>query len=260
MAKILGDDTSAIQPSMEARLAARDRPAGAALMYQSWIDLLFLHWKIDAATIQELLPRGLIVDCFCGDAFVGVVPFFMKNIRFRWTPAVPWVSHFLELNLRTYVLDERGRPGVWFFSLDCNQPLAVWTARTLFHLPYQNASMEAKYLSNDTITYRSKRRTQKIAEQLSQFEYTYKAKKDVVQPGSLEFFLVERYLLFSVNRKGQMLTGQVHHEPYPLFEVDVRVSETDLFELNGLPMPARPFDHAIGSRGVHVEVFPLQRS
>ena len=248
------------QPSIEKRLTTRVRPVGPALMYQSWMDLLFLHWKIDAATIQSLLPRGLFVDTFDGDAFVGVVPFFMKNIRFRGTPAVPWVSHFLELNLRTYVFDEKGTPGVWFFSLDCNQPLAVWTARTLFHLPYQHASMRANYIDANSISYQSTRRSQKNTDRLSRFEYTYKGCKETAQPGSLEFFLAERYLLFSLSGRGQLLTGQVHHSPYPLHEVEIGEFATDLFELNGLPIPTRPFDHAIGSRGVHVEVFPLRRA
>ena len=147
-------------PTDEQRLALRNRPARSALMYQSWNDLLFLHWCIEPAVIQKLLPAGLFVDCFDGSAFLGVVPFFMQKIRFRGTPALPWISNFLELNLRTYVFDETGRPGVWFLSLDCNQPFAVWAARTLFHLPYQHASMQASIKNGQMIDYHSKRSTQ----------------------------------------------------------------------------------------------------
>ena len=244
-------------PTDDQRLAMRERPRSGAIMYQSWIDLLFLHWRMDARSIQALLPDGLFVDCFEGDAFIGVVPFFMKNIRFRGTPAVPWVSNFLELNLRTYVFDRAGNPGVWFFSLDCNQPLAVWAARTLFHLPYQHASMRAVYQNSASIDYRSTRRSQKSIGRTSRFSYEFNSTKSLAQPGTLEFFLVERYLLFSLDRSGTMLSGRVNHAPYPLCEVNVQGCESDLFELNGFTNPSRPFDHAIGSRGVSVEVFPL---
>ncbi len=247
-------------PTEEQRLAVRQRPTGSAVMYQSWNDLLFLHWRIEPDLIQRTLPEGLFVDCYQGNAFIGVVPFFMRNIRFRGTPSLPWISHFLELNLRTYLFDEAGRPGVWFMSLDCNQPLAVWAARTLFHLPYQHASMRATYEDNRTIDYRSRRSLPRKVQNESRFQYSYKTDILYAQPGTLDFFLAERYLLFSVNSKGQVFKGQVHHTPYPLCEVDVACHETDLFELNGLPAVHRPFDHAIGSRGVNVEVFGLVAS
>jgi len=244
-------------PTEEQRLAVRQRPVGSALMYQSWSDLLFLHWRMEPEFIQSLLPAGLFVDCFQGDAFIGVVPFFMKNIRFRGTLSLPWISHFLELNLRTYVFDEAGMPGVWFLSLDCNQPIAVWAARTLFHLPYQHASMQATFEDSRTIDYRSHRVLPRGVLTESRFKYAYETDISYAQPGTLEFFLAERYLLFSVNTKGWVHKGQVHHTPYPLCKVDVASNETDLFELNGLPAMLRPFDHAIGSRGVNVEVFGL---
>lgn len=244
-------------PTDEQRMAMRDRPHRSPLMYQSWKELLFLHWRVDADSIQKRLPAGLHVDCYDGHAYLGVVPFFMKNIRFRGTPALPWISNFLELNLRTYVYDEKGRPGVWFFSLDCNQPLAVSAARSLFHLPYQHASMEA-IQSGRTMDYRSKRSA--IADRSAQSHFTYLLQENttLARPGTLEFFLTERYLLFSVNRRNQILFGQVHHAPYPLCEVKVPQVQTDLFELNGFPTIDSPFDHAIGSGGVDVEVFSLR--
>ena len=244
-------------PTEVQRLAVRQRPIGSALMYQSWTDLLFLHWRMDSESIQNLLPTGLFVDCFQGEAYVGVVPFFMKNIRFRGTPAVPWISNFMELNLRTYVHDDTGRPGVWFLSLDCDQPLAVWAARTLFHLPYQHASMRSTIQNGTWIDYRSQRLSQGKSNEESRFNYSYASEVSYAQPGTLDFFLAERYLLFSVNRRQQISSGQVHHTPYPLCKVEVQIAETDLFELNGLPKIQRPFDHAVGSRGVDVEVFSL---
>ena len=229
-------------------------------MYQSWNDLLFLHWRVEPQEIQRLLPDGLYVDCFDSCAFLGIVPFFMRNIRFRGTPSTPWLSNFLELNVRTYVFDEKGRPGVWFLSLDCNQPFAVWAARTLFHLPYQHASMRANLEDGRTIDYDSQRSKKKGTDAGSHFTYSFRSEVRYAQPDTLEFFLAERYLLFAVNRRKQILVGQVHHTPYPLCDVEVPQFKTDLFELNGLPSNQRPFDHAIGSMGVNVEVFSLAKN
>ncbi len=112
-------------------------------MFQQWRDLLFLHWEYSAAAIQATLPEGLFVDTFGGKAYLGVVPFFMRNIRPRFLPAVPGISDFMEMNLRTYLHDRAGVPGVWFYSLDANQWLAVKIARRFFHLPYEHARAKA---------------------------------------------------------------------------------------------------------------------
>jgi len=240
------------------RHALRSRPRANAIMYQRWQDLLFLHWTMEPEVIQAKLPKGLTVDCYEGHAYLGVVPFLMRNIRFRGTPALPWVSNFLELNLRTYVYDEAGNPGVWFFSLDCNQPLAVWAARTLFHLPYQNASMQARGTSPSQIHYSSTRSSRSRPCGASRFDYVLESETRLAQPGTLDYVLVERYLLFAADRQGKIRTGQVHHEPYPLNRVSVTTCETDLFELNGFQKMQLPYVHSIGSRGVDVEVFPLK--
>ncbi|MBC8149439.1 MAG: DUF2071 domain-containing protein [Verrucomicrobiaceae bacterium] len=113
-------------------------------MFQRWSELLFLHWEIDPDLVKERLPDHLSVDIHEGKTYLGLVPFFMQKVRPRFLPCAPWLSNFLELNVRVYVHDQHGRPGVWFFSLDCNQPIAVELARRLFHLPYQHASMSAE--------------------------------------------------------------------------------------------------------------------
>src|SRR5690606_19660805 len=107
--------------------------------------LLFAHWHVDPALVQATLPTGLYVDTYEGHAYLGIVPFAMERVRPARLPALPWFSSFLELNVRTYVHDADGRPGVWFYSLDCNQPLAVTYARWRYHLPYQHARMAADF-------------------------------------------------------------------------------------------------------------------
>ena len=126
-------------------------------MFQQWREVLFLHWEYPVAAIQATLPEGLFVDTFDGKAYLGIVPFFMRNVRPRFLPIVPALSHFMELNLRTYVHDRAGVPGVWFYSLDANQWLAVEIARRFFHLPYEHAEMESRRTESGALRYQSKR-------------------------------------------------------------------------------------------------------
>jgi uncharacterized protein YqjF (DUF2071 family) len=115
-------------------------PMGSWVMAQTWHDLLFAHWPVDTQRLRTLIPEPLEIDQFDGQAWLAVVPFRMSGIRLRWTPAVPWLSAFPELNVRTYV-KSGGRPGVWFFSLDAGNALALAIARAWFHLPYYRARM-----------------------------------------------------------------------------------------------------------------------
>lgn len=248
-------------PSLEARLRLRERPAGRPAMYQTWADLLFVHWRVEPERIQRTLPKGLFVDTFDGDAYVGVVPFFMRNIRPRGLPSVPWLSNFLELNVRTYVHDGRGAPGVWFYSLDCNQPIAVWAARRFFHLPYRHATMTARDIDAQ-ITYESCERGRG---ERCRVAYNLGVESHLAEPGTLEFFLVERYVLFAAAPEGRIFTGRVHHEPYPIvsgaidFDHATHGWTCDLLGPYDFGVdPLKP-DHLCGSQGVDVDVFGLQR-
>ncbi len=246
-------------PTLEQRSYYCERPIGRhPVMYQRWCNLLFLHWAIEPEVIQATLPDGLYVDSFEDRAYLAIVPFFMKGIRPRALPAVPGISNFLEVNLRTYVYDAKGRPGVWFYSLDANQWLAVHLARSLFHLPYYHARMSAK---NDagTIDYLSSRRTRAGSEE-SRFCYKPLEALPSVREDSLEFFLIERYLLFSIDTTHrQLYSGQVHHSPYPLFSVEVSKSDTTLATLSGFALESPEPEHMLFSPGVDVEVFSLER-
>ncbi|MBS0658014.1 MAG: DUF2071 domain-containing protein [Verrucomicrobia bacterium] len=240
-------------PTLEQRLAERVRPRGLEVMHQAWEHLLFLHWRVEPEVVQRTLPAGLTVDTFDGSAWVGLVPFYMSRIRPSFLPPVPWISWFLELNVRTYACDERGRPGVWFYSLDCNRPPAVWLARTFFHLPYEHARMQAETNAGRT-AYRSLRRGEA---EPTEFAWREVGEPFEATPGTLEFYLAERYRLFAVTPQGRIRSGCVHHVPYPLRQVEVEKFDTQLLELNGFAAPHRPPDHACGSRGVEVEIFAL---
>lgn len=227
---------------------------GPAVMYQKWRDLLFLHWETDPTIIQKTLPPGLRVDTFSGRAYLGVVPFRMEAVRPRFLPAVPGLSAFPELNLRTYVVDAHGHPGVWFYSLDAGHGLAVWIARTLFHLPYHRARMSCQ--PDDTGHTRFWSRRGDGREQV--FRYRAAGTARPADPGSLEAFLVERYVLYSWNpRRACLYRGQVSHRPYAIAPAEVPILSRELFSLNGFVDPMRAPDHQVASAGVDVTIHPL---
>lgn len=243
------------EPTSASRLALRNYPTNSIpLMEQKWHDLLFLHWEYDPDLIQQTLPKGLHVDLFNGKAYIGLIPFFMKDVRVKMMPALPGMSDFLELNLRTYVYDETGTPGVWFYSLDINSMLAVQIANSFFHLPYMYATMESHLTAQDEIAFRCQR--QGIDYSL---EVIYKSKGSPwsAESHTLEFFLIERYALFTHKGDNQISIGRVHHSPYSLFGVDVPKWDDATFEWDGLKRPARPPDHICFSPGVNVEIFSL---
>ena len=225
-------------------------------MYQQWRDLLFLHWEYPVATIQATLPNGLFVDTFDGKAYLGIVPFFMRNVRPRFFPIVPGISHFMELNLRTYVYDRAGVPGVWFYSLDANQWLAVKIARRFFQLPYEWAKMTSSRTESGSIRYSSARKSGANAS--ARFEYASGAVLPQAAPKSLESFLVERYRLYA-SRNGCLWRGAVSHNPYPLCRAEVTAWDDSLLALDGFAQTGRPPDHTIVSPGVDVTIFPLER-
>lgn len=231
--------------------------------YQSWKKLAFLHWRTPAAGLQRLLPEGLQIEEFDGTAWLGLVPFSMERVRPWWSPPVPGISWFLETNVRTYVVDRQGVSGVWFFSLDANNRLAVTIARKFWHLPYRRASMSLCSAQGSAARYKYVGKRQ----ELSDAEYDIEIHVDSAQPpqtasqGTLEHFLLERYVLFAPASANRLATGVVHHEPYQFRPViSSRVSQT-LTRAEGLNYSAdRPPDHAVYSDGVEVRVSPLQKA
>lgn len=218
-------------------------------MRQSWRDLSFLHFSCPVEAIQPLLPSGLRVDSYDGRAWVGLVPFRMHGIRLPWAPAVPWLSAFPETNVRTYVHRKGEEPGVWFFSLDAARWLACKYARGAFCLPYHHARMSVR--AGSEIHYRSEREGAVLDVRVRPGKAL-----QTPEPGSLEFFLVERYLLYAQRPDG-LYTGRVFHPPYPLQELELLACDETLFRANGIER--RPFEHLCFSKGVDVEVFSLER-
>ena len=233
------------------RLSPCQRPERSNAGTQRWRELLFVHWPIPVEALRPLIPERLNIDTFEGVAYVGVVPFAMEGVRPWW---MPFGMSFLECNVRTYV-HINGEPGVWFFSLEAASWLAVQAARIGWSLPYYFATMEMSADGNDR-SYRTTRRGQAEA-QLSA-RWTVGEPLGVLSPDSLEFFLLERYLLFS-QRSGVIYRGQVYHTPYPAHTATLHDIDEGLIAAAGLPATSGPPPLVHCSPGVDVEVFSLEQ-
>jgi uncharacterized protein YqjF (DUF2071 family) len=210
-------------------------PSGPWVLGMSWRDLLFMHWPVGVEDLRPLVPPALSIDTFEGSAWLGVVPFDMTGVRPHFLPAVPRLSHFPEINLRTYVTVE-GRPGIWFFSLDAHSRVAVRLARATFHLPYFDAEMSC-HASDDEVDYRSLR-THKGAPR-AEFAARYSPVGDPYESerGSIENFLTERYCLYSADRRGNVRRGEVHHHLWSLQPAGAEVSTLAMTQQIGLKLP-----------------------
>jgi uncharacterized protein len=233
------------------RMAPTRRPDGCCRGYQNWRSLLFMHWAVDVETLRALVPAPLELDVYEGKAYVGVVPFVMQAVRPRWCPEM-FSFNFLETNVRTYVC-HRGRPGVYFFSLDAASRIAVWAARAFWSLPYFHARMSFTQ-PGDEILYQSRRSSSDVVHKV---RYRLGELLGSLHPESLEFFFLERYLLFA-EHQGQLYMGQVHHAPYPAQAALVLELEDQLLRAASLgDFPGMPaFTHY--AAGVDVEIFDLK--
>jgi uncharacterized protein len=245
------------------RLASCRRPSGKPVGYQVWSDLLFAHWRVPVELLRPLIPRELEIDTFEGDAWLGLVPFHMSGVRPAWVPALPFVSDFHETNIRTYVHFEGREPGVWFLSLDAACRIAVEVARWKWHLNYFRSEMEL-VRDGDNVRYGSRRidgRSPRRAEVdiSATIGGALNPEPGIsVEPGTLEHFLVERYVLYANDHRGRLLRGKVHHLPYPLRSAEIVSCRQTLASAAEVPVSGQP-DHVLFSEGVTVDIFPLRR-
>lgn len=248
------------------RIGPTQRPAGRSTGSQRWLELAFLHWRIPAAELRSLVPEELTIDEYDGEAWVAVVPFRMEGVRPWWAFPVPGLSAFRETNVRTYVHRDGRDPGVWFFSLDASNRIAVRIARWFWHLNYQFARMQLDR-QGDVVRYESERfwpdvpgaggtMSVRVGDPLP---HDGAGGPGTAEPGSLEHFLAERYLLYTRHRGGGLLSGRVHHRPYPLRQAECESIDETLLAAAGLDVAGRPPDHVLFSEGVDVNVFPLER-
>lgn len=211
-------------------------------MTQRWNDLLFAHWPVAADELDLLLPEGLVADTFDGSAWVGIVPFWMDRIQMNGAPMVPGANRFAELNLRTYVRQRNSNiAGVYFFSLDAANPIAVAVARMVFQLPYFWAKMSVRHRGDRDLVYSSERL---FSRNPARFRAVYRSlgpgSPDPTSPGSIEYFLTERYCLFTTDSRGQLHRGNIHHLPWPLERAEAEIEINDLAAAHGIRLPKVP--------------------
>jgi uncharacterized protein len=222
-----------------------------ATMRMTWADLGFLHWEVPVAALRPRVPHALEIDTFEGRAFLGLVPFTMRGVRPAYFPALPGLSAFHEVNVRTYVRLNGRDPGVWFLSLDAANPVAVLVARALWKLPYHFARMGLER-AGATVRYRSERRWPGPRPAGCRLVYEPTGEAAPAAEGTLEHFLVERYLLYAQAR-GRLFSGRVHHAPYPLQTARAPELDQTLLAAAGLARPGPPaFVHY--ASGVTVDV------
>lgn len=218
------------------------------MIKQTWEHLMFIHWEAEAETIRSLIPRELELDLFEGRAWVTILPFKVTHQRLRFFPELPLLNHFLELNVRTYVR-YRGIPGVYFFSLDANHPLAVMGAKAA-SLPFRLANIEMG-LHKEEIVFKSKRTFGNV-----KFSAVYEplGKAAPLVPGSLDSWLLERYTLFS-KWGTHLLRGDICHESWKVNSAKIKILENTVAPV---PLNEEPklFHYSLRKEAF---IFPLKK-
>jgi uncharacterized protein len=217
-------------------------------MLQRWQFLTFLHWRYEPGVIRELLPKEVVLDTFDGGAWIGLTPFLLTNLRPPLLPALPWISHFPETNVRTYVRGPDGEGGVWFFTLEAARLAAVLGARSLFHLPYRWADMNVNP-RRERIEYRSERKRP-----FGQARTEIAVEPGVPTPaGDFDNFLTARYRLYTLVGR-RLAFAQIEHAPWPLHTAKLLQLEQDLIERSGVPPPlGEPILHYSPTIDVRIE-------
>jgi len=239
----------------------RPLPAGRWAMTQRWNDLLFAHWPVPVSTMAALLPEWLDVDTFQGSAWLGAVPFWLDRIKIRGVPPIPGARSFPDLSLRTYVRDQyTGTPGVYSFSLDASNLLAVAAARYFYHLPYHWSEMKIEQRAEREFAFYSRRR-------FSSREVIFKARYRglgptrrlaEIGPGTIESFMTERSCMFSSDPAGQPIRSNLHYVPWPLEDAEAVIERNDLAAAIGIQLPdIEPVLHY--SRRLAVYIWPAEQ-
>jgi uncharacterized protein YqjF (DUF2071 family) len=221
------------------------------VMYHRWDLISFLHWRYRPAVLEPLLPRGLRLEIFDDTAWVGLIPFLMAGVRSPGLPAIPWLSRFPEINVRTYVRDEHGRSGIWFLSLDAARLPAVLGARATYRLPYFWSDMAVR-AAGQHIAYRCRRRLPPRDTARCDADVIMGAPLAEPARDELAHFLTARFRLFTIIA-GKLAAADAEHPDWPLHHAELRHLDQNLLQRAGLPPPAgEPLMHA--SPGVAVRV------
>jgi uncharacterized protein YqjF (DUF2071 family) len=244
-----------VQPEPITPLAPR--PAGRTVFTQQWLQICFVHWAVEPETVAPLLPEGVAPDTFDGATYVGLIPFRMRRIGLFGGPAVPWFGSFLETNVRLYGVDEQGRRGVVFRSLEAERLATVAVTRLTVGLPYTWSRMRM-HLDGPEVHYSSRRRWPAPRGAASTMRVRL---GDAIEPGPLEMFLTARWGLFLLDRRGRTRYWPNEHPAWPLRSAVLEHLDDDLVAAAGLPcVVGRPPDSVLWSSGVATRFGPRGRA
>lgn len=211
------------------------------LMGQSWLDLLFAHWRVDAERLRRVVPPALELETIDGSAWIGITPFELRALRLRLTVPAPFVSVFPELNVRTYVTVD-GKPGIYFLSLDADSRVAVAAARRVYRFPYFHASMTVRR-EGDAVDYRSERIPSSGPPADFQASYVPRGEPFNAAPGSLDWRLTERYCAYTLDEKGRVLRAEIHHRPWELHRAEAEIRSNTMTAPLGIELEGEPLLH-----------------
>lgn len=227
------------------------------IMHQKWHDLLFAHWPVSSEALRPLIPADLTLDTYKGNAWLGLIAFRLSGIRLRGLPPVPFTSNFVELNVRTYVIRD-GKPGIYFLSLDASNALAGAMARAWYRLGYTKARMSLEHQEENQINFLSERTEDK--QYSARFEATYRPVSETYYavPGTLEYWLTERYRFYTTDRRERLYSCDVQHAPWPLQKAEAQISCNTMAGAYKIELPAEsPLLHY--SSTMQTRVWPLKQ-
>lgn len=203
-----------------------------------WLDVLFAHWPVDPEVLGRHVPRGLELDLFDGQAWLGIVPFTMADVSLRGLPAIPRLSVFPEINVRTYVR-RAGLPGVLFLSLDGASRPTVIGARNVFHLPYYHGVVTSRRVDG-VVGYRSRRVDNRGSRASFEAQYRPIGPVEGAAGGSLEAWLTDRMRLYSVDHGGQIWRTEIAHDLWPLQRAEAGIVVNTMATAAGIQLPSEP--------------------
>lgn len=228
------------------------RTVRRAVFTQDWRDLTYLHWRYPAEVVARHLPAGVRPDECDGSAWVGLIPFRMRRVTILGTPPLPYLSSFLETNVRTYGVDATGRRVVVFLSLDADRLLPVLAARASYRLPYMWSRMSAEH-AGDVWDYRCTRRGTPLSPRRgTSSSVRVRIGERLAEPSALDDFLSARWGLAS-RWYGRTVHAPVAHEAWPLYRAELLGLDDGLVTASGLPAP-QGVPHVLFSPGVHVRI------
>ncbi|HKO37106.1 MAG TPA: DUF2071 domain-containing protein [Solirubrobacterales bacterium] len=230
-------------------------PEKSWLMGQTWVNLLFAHWRVPEEALRPVVPPELPIDTHDGSAWVGMTPFYVRGLRLRGTLPAPLLSTFPELNVRTYVSVD-GKPGIYFLSLDADSRTAVAAARRSYRLPYFRSRIEARQDKEGTIGYDLLRTSDDGPPAYFKARYGKRGEELPIRDGSLERWLAERYCLYTLDGAGRIQRGDIHHPPWPLHEGWADIETNTMAMPFGIELGDEPLLHF--SPRQDVVIWPLR--